>query len=306
MAAIRKNRNEVADYLIDQLAVNVQYAADLQEFRVPSQIPIRHRILSCRDFAYDKGMMELVDLIDLTSNDVTPNMKRYLRNHLQARLNSIHQAYLKRLEERKHVLFQPPNKEKANQESPTENITNENITTSSMLPQITHCSPKSRIEETIESIDKSNEKSIDVTGKKIFRFSNYTLRFRLVETPDTKNKTNEQSSIKTTTPTLPNISLQTTNKIDRSISVNSSHLSMRNTCPSVRRSSFPQIIHADNKSSITTNTNRLSPKRVKQNNVKYSYISQPHALYNQPRRLMPVTLKSTAIGLPTDTRYTRD
>jgi hypothetical protein len=58
---------------------------------------------------------------------------------------------------------------------------------------------------------------------------------------------------------------------------------------------------------MITNTKRFLPKRVNQNNIKYNYIpQQEHALYNQSQRFMPVTLKSTAIGLPFDTRIIRD
>jgi len=318
MAAIRTSQKEVAEYLIDQLAINVQYAADLREFRLHSRNPVRYRRLSCRDLAYNQGMMELVDLIDITSDDVTPNVKRYLINHLQTRLNVIHQSYLKRLEERnKHLLFQSK-KEKENEELPTVNITDENITTSSssfMLPPITHRSYKSHIEETIQSIDTTKDKSIDETGKKTFRFSNYTLRFRLIETPDINNKNKEQSQI----PSLPTISLFTsrstpsitTNNTHHTISQASSHLSIRDprvsVCRSVQRTTLPQIVPIENKLPIITNTKRFSPKRVNQNNIKYGYIPrQEHVLYNQPQRFMPVTLKSTAIGLTSDTRIIRD
>jgi hypothetical protein len=316
MSAIRNNRNEIADYLIDQLAINVQYTADTCEFRVHSKNPIRQRKLSCRDLAYGHGMMELVDLIDITSDDVTPNIKRYLINRRQTRLANIHQAYLKRLEERnKYLLFQSNNeKEKENEEPPTVNITNENIITSSTLPPITHRTYKSHIEEMIQSIDKSNDKSIDETRKKKFRFSNYTLHFRLLETPDTTKKINEQSQI----PSLPTISLYaspststiTTNHTHGTISQASPRLPIRDTrtsiCRSDRRTLLPQIVPIENKPSMTIPTKQFLPKPVKQNNIQYSYIPQKHALYNQPQHSMPVTLKSTAIGVPSNTRIIRD
>jgi hypothetical protein len=318
MAAIRAGQNEVAEYLIDQLAIDVQYAADLHEFRLRSRNPVRHRRLSCRDLAYNQGMMELVDLIDITNDDVTPNIKRYLINRLQTRLNIIHQTYLKRLEERnKHLVFESK-KEKENEELPTVNITDENIITSSsslMLPPITPRSYKSYIEETIQNIDTTKDKSIDETGKKTFRFSNYTLRFRLIETPDTNNKNKEQSQI----PSLPTISLFTshstssitTNNIHHTNSQASSPTSIRgarvSVCRSARQTTLPQIVPIKNKPPMIPNTKRFLPKRVNQNNIKYSYIpQQKHALYNQPQRFMPMTLKSTAIGLPSVTRIIRD
>ncbi|CAF4737918.1 unnamed protein product, partial [Rotaria magnacalcarata] len=70
MAAIRRERLEVAEYLIDQLTINVKYATNLYEFRVRKANPIRQRTFSCRDLAYEKGMMELVDLIDITNDEV--------------------------------------------------------------------------------------------------------------------------------------------------------------------------------------------------------------------------------------------
>lgn len=188
MAAIRRNRNDVADYLIDQLAVNVQHAADLREFHLRSRIPCRHRTFTCRDLAYEKGMMELVDLIDLTSEDVKPNIKRYLKARLQPRLDHIHQAYVKRLEQRKHHLFQSTHER-----------------------EYEPLSFKSRsfVEQSMESLDPSlREKSIDETRKKTFRFSNYTLRFRLDETPThNSHQHQQQSPLKTTLPTLSSASL---------------------------------------------------------------------------------------------------
>lgn len=323
MAAIRTDQIEVAEYLIDQLAINVQYEADLNEFHLHSRKPIRYRSISCRDLAYNQGLMELVDLIDIISDDVTTNIKRYLINRLQTRLNIIHRAYLKRLEEHKKYLLFQSNQEKENQEPPTENITDGNIISSTMLPPITHRSYKSHIEETIQNIDTSKDKSIDETGKKTFRFSNYTLRFRLIETPNTNNKKKEQSQI----PSLPTISLfsspltplltttTTANNTHRSNSQASSRFSIRDSrasiCRSARRTNLPQIVPTENKPSIITTTKRSVPKRVNTNSIKYSYIpqqqqQQQHTIYNQPQRFMPVTLKSTAIGLPSDTRILRD
>lgn len=312
MAAIRTNQVEIAEYLIDQLAINVQYEADLNEFHLHSKYPIVYRKMSCRELAYNQGMMELVDLIDIISDDVSSSIKRYLINRLRIRLNTIHQAYLKRLEEhKKHLLFQS-NHEK---ELPTENITDENNNNTIptiMLPSITtHRSYKSHIEETIENIDRTNEKSIDETGKKTFRFSNYTLRFRLLETP---NKTKQQTQI----PILPTISLfssplpsldTTANNTYRPTTPSTSRFSKRDSrasiCRSARRTSLPQIVPPEPKLLNTTTT-----KRIKKNNIQYGYIpqqqQQQQTIYKQSQRFMPVTFKSTAIGLPSDTRIIRD
>jgi hypothetical protein len=309
MAAIRTKRNEVAEYLIDQLAINVQHTADLREFRLQTKIPVRHRTFSCRDLAYDKGMMELVDLIDITSDDVTPSIKRYLQRRLQSRLDLIQQSYLKRLKERnKHSPFQSHD-----DELPTVNITDENnLISSSMLPNI-HRPYKSYIEETIQSIDATKDKSIDETGKKTFRFSNYTLRFRLVETTD---KPKEQSQPKISPFSLPIISRTTssllpTNNSRLSISESSTRLSMRDSrtsiCRSARRITTPSTIPIPNKPAAIS-SRHLLPKRVNQNNTNHNYIpqQQQHALYNRPRRFIPVTLKATALSLPSNSRLIRD
>ncbi|CAF4769426.1 unnamed protein product, partial [Rotaria magnacalcarata] len=47
---------------------------------------------------------------------------------------------------------------------------------------------RSRIIDTVQSIEETIDRSIDETGKKSFHFSNYSLRFRLVETQDKDKK----------------------------------------------------------------------------------------------------------------------
>ncbi|CAF1383845.1 unnamed protein product [Rotaria sordida] len=320
MAAIRRQRNEVAEYLIDQLEVNVKHAADLHEFRFRTNYPIRQRTFTCRDLAYEKGMMELVDLIDMTNDEVTPNIKRYLRKRLQKRLDIIHETYLKRVQEHnKNLLFQL-NEEKENRESPIMDINDENIIQeSSILPPIIQHPYKSHVKETIQNIDRTYEKSIDVTGKKSFRFSNYNLHFRLMETQDRNIKIKKQSQIKTTIPSLPIIqltpslspSLTRTDSNRRSISETSTRLSIRDTnisrCYTIQRTTIPEIVSCENKPSITTTTKRLLPQHVNRNKIKHNYISQQqNTLYNQSRSFVPVTLKSTAIGLLSDSRIMRD
>jgi hypothetical protein len=61
---------------------------------------------------------------------------------------------------------------------------------------------------------------------------------------------------------------------------------------------------------VTTSINttvRLLTKRNPPVRANYSYIPQvQQTIYIEPRRSVPVTLKATAIGLPSDTRLVRD
>ena len=350
MAAIRAKRRKVAEYLIDQLAINVNYSTDLIEFRLNTKIPIRERTMSCRDLAYEHGMMNLVDLIDIASDEVRPSIKRYLQRRLKARLNEIHQAYTKRLKERDNRLTilkqENENQILEIQEEESESVLNTGDESS--LPPPTQPAPvqinnrpyKSHIEETIKQIQSKNEKSIDETGKKAFRFSNYTLRYQLVEAPNTKRKTSEEDQPKPAPFTLPSISpntspqplsrlvsrpttavtvAPTTNQ--RPTSVVSARLPVRETRTSISRSArrmttpgvFSSVI-VDNKSEtkpiVTTSINateRLLPKRNPSIRPSYTYVPQvQRTVYLQPRRTAPVTLKATAIGLASDTRLLRD
>ncbi len=408
MAAIRAKRHKVAEYLIDQLAINVNHSTELIEFRTNTAMPIRECTLTCRDLAYDKGMMDLVDLIDITSDEVKPSIKRYLQRRLKNRLDEIHQAYLQRLDERSHRLIiqsqesknQPFEKkeqgrekkeqgrEKEEEESENEEIPIVNTaddgslplppppSRSSPLPQprssqtpplpqppSSHTPPllqppqppllplppsspplvpqisarpyKSRIEETIQKIESKNDQSIDESGKKLFRFSSYALRYRLVETTDTNQQINERSRLRpkssalpfipsTTTQPLPSSfsrSATTMNINSRSISEISGRLPIRETrtsiCRSARRTATPRVVPTANyvskpevKHTTTTminTTQRLLPKRIHRINTNYGYIHRvQHALYNEPRHFVPITLRATAVDLSSNTRLVRD
>ncbi|CAF0981300.1 unnamed protein product [Rotaria magnacalcarata] len=325
MAAIRRERLEVAEYLIDQLTINVKYATNLHEFRVRKANPIRQRTFSCRDLAYEKGMMELVDLIDITNDEVKPSIKRHLRKRLQARLDSIRETYLKRLAEQKNVqLMLPPTEEKDTSGLSITDRSDDKMTQQStpILPMLER-PQRSRIIDTVQSIEETIDRSIDETGKKSFHFSNYSLRFRLVETQDKDKKLKEQSKISTTIPSLPIIKLSssnsplpltTTNSTRRSISEASARLSMRDRstsgCDSVRQTTIPETLCIDNKSSTTATTIASKHFRSKYANRKYikpTYIPQQQdTFYSQTQRFLPVTLKATAVGLPSDARIIRD
>lgn len=371
MAAIRAKRNKVAEYLIDQLGVNVNHSSELYEFRVNSKIPVREQTLTCRDLAYSRGMMDLVDLIDITSDDVRPSIKRYIHRRLKSRLDQIHNTYLKRMKERSHRLtIQVQEKDKkideesepGKESDDLSNVnTNEhNINTNDILqlfPQgqsSAHRQYKSHIETTLRDLESKIDKSIDDTGKKVFRFSGYTVRYQLVETGNKKQHEQQRSRPKTVSGSFPRIrtvpappviktpippsrpmTTATTPNINyRSPSEVSTRLPIRETRTSISRSARRAItprsavsVNVDNKSEIVPSTTitvpatnpssnttavnvtqRLLPKRRPKINTNYSYIPQlqPTAVYNDPGRFLPVTLKTTATGLLSSTRLIRE
>ncbi|CAF4288899.1 unnamed protein product, partial [Adineta steineri] len=48
---------------------------------------------SSRDLAYDEGMMDLVDLIDIAGTNIKPCTKRFLQRRVKPRIDELHQAY---------------------------------------------------------------------------------------------------------------------------------------------------------------------------------------------------------------------
>lgn len=326
MAAIRRDRPAVAEYLIDQLNVNVSYATGLHEFRFRSPNPLRQRTFSCRDLAYEKGMMDIVDLIDITSDQVKPNIKRYLRKRVQARLDSIRQHQLKRLTEqntRELVIQAAEDKDKktsAKSDKDDEQPPSPPQPIVSILPPIIR-PHKSRIEEAVQNIDKEERKSFDETGKKTFHFGNYNLRYRLVETTDKKKKPKEKSKLSSSIPSLPliNLDLQPSSpsaitKSNRhSISDSSLRLSMPDTYSngrdSTRQVAIPDAASIDSKPSIPPPVKTvISSKRKTRKYINQGYVPQQQdSFYNQQQqRFVPLTLKATAIGLPSDSRIIRD
>lgn len=352
MTAIRAKRRKVAEYLIDQLAVDVNQSTDWIEFRLNTRAPVRERTVTCRDLAYERGFMDLVDLIDITSDEVKPSIKRYLQRRLKTRLDEIHQSFLKRMKDRtRRLLSQKQEKEnpvledeeheQEKEEVPLVNIPEDPNSTPSptavatQLPIMSNRTYKSHIEETIEKIQSNNEKSIDETGKKAFRFSNYTLHYRLVESSKPNRSINEPIpsrqalfsfpqipptipiqplSRPTTTATLTSRSRHANSEINTQMPIRETRTSI---CRSARYITTPRIsssVPVDNKSdaqsvlSASTHTShRLLPKRQQPVRRMYAYVPQlQHAVYTTPHRSMPVTLKATAIGLPTNTRLIRD
>ncbi|UJR27950.1 hypothetical protein I4U23_009209 [Adineta vaga] len=232
MAAIRAKQQKVAEYLIDQLAINTDHKIELLEFNTCARIPIRERKISSRDLAYDEGMMNLVDLIDIASKEIKPCTKRFLQRRMQTSLDEIHQAYLKRMEQRKiHLIKHTVLKE--SEEVPTidvkDNIELPLLTTSPPSPSretppppppppppVLDRSCKSYIEETLHSIQSSNEKSIDETGKKYFRFSGYTVRYRIVDAINPNQQIKRQTHAKKTRLSFPTILPQTNSQLSPS------------------------------------------------------------------------------------------
>ena len=360
MTAIRAKRPKVAEYLIDQMGVDGNHSTDLLEFRPQTRMPVRHRPLSCRELAYDRGMMDLVDLIDITSDDVRPSIKRYLQKRLKNRLDEIHQTYLKRFKERtNHPIILTEDKDISIIEEDAEDKENDDLIPADLSEEFTdtptHSLPvpstsaptrsyQSHIEKTLRSIEISNEKSIDETGKKLFRFTGYTVRFSLNDDVENDANLQQQSRPRTTPPSLPTVSTrntlsaplfsssfatfrskatartQTARSERSNVDLNSSLPIRENRtsiCRSARYVSTPRVVSAavdndtkaDRKSQIVRSASqRLLPKRPQIIHPNLNYISQPQqsVFYNSTQRFVPLTLKSTATGLSLNHRLIRD
>jgi hypothetical protein len=184
-------------------------------------MPIRHRTISCRDLAYERGMMDLVDIIDISSSEVTSNIKRYLQRRLHKRLDEIHKSYLVRMKEHdsrsmhsKGYKSISTTNENINKDVPSMSILSEDIASlpiqqsESVSPHQSHSRPyQSSIDTTLRQMASPNENSIDATGEKLFRYSGYKIRFRLNETNDTSRILAEQTSMKRQATYTPRISL---------------------------------------------------------------------------------------------------
>lgn len=365
MTAIRAKRYKVAEYLIDRLGIDVNHSTDLLEFRPQTRMPIRQQPMNCRELAYDRGMMDLVDLIDIASDEVKPGIKRYLQKRLKHRLDEIHQAHLQKLKERTSIFVVPVDDkeirmiEEGNEERETEETVKqekeEEIPSSRRLPRSqappiqqslsapTSARPyHSYIEETLDKIELSNEKSIDSTGKKLFRFSNYTLRFRLVESDSFPAKQAETIPLKTRSHSLPHIvppsarsvapvtpapsvprpttGASTFNQPSRySFTESNPQVPIRENrtsiCRSARCVSTPRVIPPTNPElkpeskpkTLKTPGQRLLPRRLESIQSGFISHSQQPIYYNQSNHYVPLTLRTTAIGLPLTThRLIRD
>lgn len=299
MAAIRCERNEVAEYLIDQLAVNVEYAADLHEFRVNSKVPLRYQKYSCRDLAYQKGMMTLVDLIDLASEDVKPSTKQLIKQRLQSRLDVIHRNYLQRMKrsQRPQPKFLPPVL-----------FTPDNIP----KPANAMYTSRSHIDELLERIRPNEEKSIEETGEKKFRFSNYTLHFRLVDpSKNTRSMVNESPRSKPTIPShsstaltsvsLPSFTAPITTHPRSTISQHGRRLPVRDTRTSIARLNYTRanttILAKTNPIQAFESTKNCLEKQQHERYNSHRHQSSVNSLHHAFRRPVLVTLKPKGIGL---------
>lgn len=174
MAAIRQSRTEVAEYLVERCAINLQYNSELREFRMKSKIPIRFRRVSCRDLAAQKEMIDLVDMIDVSSDDLKMSSKRFIKRRLEHRLEQIHRSY-NRVPRRK--IRNRRIKQDSSSSDSEEERTKPVVKTTTQI----HRPFDSRIEQVLKTIPDvfKSELSIEQTQKKTFRFSNYKIRFRL-------------------------------------------------------------------------------------------------------------------------------
>lgn len=313
MSAIRNKRPQVAEYLIDQLGVDVNHRSQLYEFRPQTRMPIRQRPMTCRELAYERGMMDLVDLIDLTSDETRPGTKRFLHRRLQTRIDEIHQSSLKRFKERNAQFLVPTGDNDrliVEEESEIRDI-DDSFNNLSRSEKFNDSKEKhavslpaarvfrSRIEDTVKKIDFSSEKPIDDSGTKKFRYSGYKLRFRLEEDQSKAKATprkptspfallQEPTSPSTATlnTSLPSARPRTTVRTatarsQRSIFDLNSSLPIRENrtsiCRSARRIQTPRVSNeqkTDNKDqSLRPPSHRLLPKRPQKYIPDFSFVS---------------------------------
>ena len=364
MAAIRAKRYKVAEFLIDQLGIDVNHSSNLLEFRPQTRMPVRQQVLTCRELAYDRGMMDLVDLIDIASDEVKPGIKRFLQKRLKNRLDEIHQAHLKRLAERTSIFVAPVEDkeirriEEGNEDRESDDNSRaekeEETPPTQSRPQPPPIQPsfsapasarpyRSHIEDTLERLELSNEKSIDDTGKKLFRFSNHTLRFRLVESDSfPADKPTETTPLKSRSHSLPHIVPASARSVVAATSATSARrpptgastfnqpsrysFTDFNTQPPVRETrtsicrsarcvSTPRVVQPVNPEPkpepkpkvLRIPSQRLLPRRLTSIQPGFvSHLQQP-IYYNQSNHYVPLTLRTTAVGLPLTThRLIRD
>ncbi|CAF3552235.1 unnamed protein product [Adineta steineri] len=335
MTAIRAKQHKVAEYLIDQLAINVDQTSELLEFNTSSKVPIQERNLSSRDLAYDEGMMDLVDLIDIAGTNIKPCTKRFLQRRVKPRIDELHQAYLKRKEERAALLLLRQEEKEAEESSAVNVADDTELPASTPPPPPPPSTPppppppavdrlcKSHIQETLESIQSPNDKSIDETGKKYFRFSGYTVRYRIIDTVDTNKQIKEQAPRKKDRLSFPLIPVTNSRLLPSSLSrsktiLTTSNLSsyslndmrtqipIRETRTSICRSDLHRTISRapsrvglgyisemkpTTRTTIST-TPRILSKPNSPINTNYSYVSPLQSTVNsEPRRLIPITSK---------------
>ena len=322
MAAIRNEQNEVAEYLIDQLAINVQHTADMVEIRASNEVPIRYRMYTCRELAYQRGMMDLVDLIDLASDNITPAVKRHLQGRLRTRLDRIHQTYSERWKTRHKSRSLKPK-----ETIPSTNINDKHLTRSVVVPS-TERSYQSHIAKLLQTIPTTHDKSIDESGKKTFRFTNYTLRFQTTDSSTGKSSKKQLSRSKSIVPPLPTLSLTSASLPTfntpfvgpepqrQSISQYRTRLPIRDTrtsiCRSARRHATFSMLSTENKPTTPALNRGLLPQRMKLADSDGHYLSlqrqqRTHAMYNPSRFFMPSPLKpTTAAPLSTATIAIKD
>lgn len=303
MAAIRNEQNEVADYLIDQLAINVQHAADMVEIRASNAVPVRYQMYNCRELAYQRGMMDLVDLIDLASENVTPAIKRHLQGRLRARLDHIHQTYSERWKTRHK---QKSRSFRSKETISSTDINDDRLTRSFILPN-NQRSYQSHIAKILQTVSPTTrDKSIDESGKKTFRFSNYKLRFQLNDTINGKSSSNKPlSRTKSIAPALPAVSLASSSLPTFStsfVSPQRTRLPIRETrtsiCRTARRHATFSVLSTESKLTTAVRNQSLLPQRMKPTNTHQHY---PPSRFFMPSTSKPTT--ATAVSRDEDDSY---
>ena len=190
MTAIRHSRKEVAEYLVERWTIDVNQYADISEFRMKSKAPFRYRSLTCRELAYQKGMMDLVDMIDIASNNLKTGSQQLIKRRLETRLDQIHQSYIQKPKLRKQ------NSSSQMSDDSAVSSDDEQIPRLTTAPILAHRPFQSRIEIMMQNIPKeqTSDFSIEKTGKKTFRYSGYKLRFRLLDTTNNASQSNSTST----------------------------------------------------------------------------------------------------------------
>lgn len=103
MVAIRAHKESMAEFLITK-GINVSHEIELKEFT--EEAPINYYKYSCRDMAFDYGLYNIINLIDIFNENTNENIiqflgEKYLQNNLKFNKNidkDSHNSYKKHLD----------------------------------------------------------------------------------------------------------------------------------------------------------------------------------------------------------------
>lgn len=76
MIAIRAGQESMAEYLI-AIGINVSHEIELRQLK-EEELPIIYYKHSCRDMAFDKGLYNIIHLIDIFSESTDDRIVKYL------------------------------------------------------------------------------------------------------------------------------------------------------------------------------------------------------------------------------------